>query len=108
MRLALRALDPRSREATLRDASSKSSADMKLRGEVDIVDLDAVTRTFAAIEAELGPVGLLTNNAGAFAAIGPIWQVEPEAWWRDVETNVRGTFNCCRAAIPAMLGRRRG
>ena len=75
---------------------------------VDIVDLDAVTRTFAAIEAELGPVSLLTNNAGAFAAIGPIWQVEPEAWWRDVETNVRGTFNCCRAAIPAMLGRRRG
>ena len=75
---------------------------------VDIVDLDAVTRTFAAIEAELGPVSLLTNNAGAFAAIGPIWQVEPEAWWRDVETNVRGTFNCCRAAIPAMLSRRRG
>ena len=75
---------------------------------VDIVDLDAVTRTFAAIEAELGPVSLLTNNAGAFAAIGPIWQVEPEAWWGDVETNVRGTFNCCRAAIPAMLGRRHG
>ena len=75
---------------------------------VDIVDLGAVTRTFAAIEAELGPVSLLTNNAGAFAAIGPIWQVEPEAWWRDVETNVRGTFNCCRAAIPAMLGRRHG
>ena len=75
---------------------------------VDIVDLDAITRTFAAIEAELGPVSLLTNNAGAFAAIGPIWQVEPEAWWRDVETNVRGTFNCCRAAIPGMIERKRG
>jgi NAD(P)-dependent dehydrogenase (short-subunit alcohol dehydrogenase family) len=53
---------------------------------VDIVDLDAVMRTFATIEAKLGPVSLLTNNAGAFAAIGPIWQVE----------------------LPAMLGRRRG
>jgi NAD(P)-dependent dehydrogenase (short-subunit alcohol dehydrogenase family) len=75
---------------------------------VDIVDHDAVTQTFAAIEAELGPVSLLTNNAGAFAAIGPIWTVDPDAWWRDVETNVRGTFNCCRAVLPAMLTRKRG
>ncbi len=75
---------------------------------VDIVDLDLVTKTFAAIEGELGPVSLITNNAGAFAAIGPIWTVEPEAWWRDVETNVRGTFNCCRAVIPAMMARSHG
>lgn len=75
---------------------------------VDIVDLDAVTKAFAAIEAELGPLSLLTNNAGSFTAIGPIWAVEPEAWWRDIETNVRGAFNCCRAAIPAMLTRKRG
>ncbi|HEY5080588.1 MAG TPA: SDR family NAD(P)-dependent oxidoreductase, partial [Bauldia sp.] len=36
---------------------------------VDLVDLDAVTRTLAKIERDLGPVGLLTNNAGAFRAI---------------------------------------
>ena len=75
---------------------------------VDIVDLDQVTQTFAAIEGDLGPVSLLTNNAAAFAAIGPIWMVEPAAWWRDVETNIRGTFNCCRAALPAMMARGRG
>jgi NAD(P)-dependent dehydrogenase (short-subunit alcohol dehydrogenase family) len=75
---------------------------------VDVTDLDAVTDAFAAVERELGPVSLLTNNAGSFAAIGPIWTVEPEAWWRDVETNIRGTFNCCRAVIPAMIGRKRG
>ena len=75
---------------------------------VDIVDLDQVTKTFAAIEGDLGPIGLLTNNAAAFAAIGPIWTVEPGAWWRDVETNIRGTFNCCRAALPAMILRGRG
>ena len=44
---------------------------------VDIVDLDGVTKAFAAIERDLGPVSLLTNNAGAFAAIGPIWTVDP-------------------------------
>lgn len=75
---------------------------------VDIVDLDSVTEAFAAIERDLGPASLLINNAGAFAAIGPIWKVDPDAWWRDIEVNVRGTFNCCRAAIPAMIARRRG
>jgi len=74
----------------------------------DIIDLDAVTRVFAAIESELGPVSLLTNNAGAFGAIGPIWTVDPQMWWHDLETNIRGTFNCCHAAIPAMLARKRG
>ncbi len=75
---------------------------------VDIVDLESVTKIFAAIEGDLGPVSLLTNNAGSFGAIGPIWTVEPEAWWRDIEINIGGTFNCCRAAIPAMMARNRG
>ena len=74
----------------------------------DITDLNSVAKAFASIERDLGPVSLLTNNAGAFAAIGPIWKVAPDAWWRDIETNIRGTFNCCRTAIPAMLSRRRG
>lgn len=74
----------------------------------DIVDLDAVTGVVAAVERDLGPVTLLTNNAASFAAIGPIWEVDPEAWWRDVETNVRGTFHFCRAVLPGMLARGAG
>jgi NAD(P)-dependent dehydrogenase (short-subunit alcohol dehydrogenase family) len=75
---------------------------------VAIVDLDRVVKTFEAIEGDLGPVSLHTNNAGSFVAVGPIWAIEPEAWWRDIETNIRGTFNCCRAAIPAMTARGHG
>jgi NAD(P)-dependent dehydrogenase (short-subunit alcohol dehydrogenase family) len=76
--------------------------------QVDIVDLQSVIKAFAAIKAGLGPASLLINNAGSFSAIGPIWDVAPEDWWRDVETNVRGTFNCSRAAIPTMLAEKRG
>ena len=75
---------------------------------VDVVDRGAVDMAFAAIERDLGPISLLTNNAGAFFGIGPIWTVDPDAWWRDVETNVRGSFHCCRAALPGMIARRRG
>ncbi len=75
---------------------------------VDITDLASVEKTFAAIEKDLGPVDVLVNNAAAFGAIGPIWDVDPATWWRDVETNVRGTFNCCRAALAGMRQRQRG
>src|SRR5436190_1361245 len=75
---------------------------------VDLTGLEAVDKVVAAVERELGPIGLLTNNAGVFGAIGPIWVVEPDDWWRDVETNLRGTFNCSRAVLPGMISRKRG
>ncbi len=75
---------------------------------VDVTDLAATERVVAEVEADLGPVALVTNNAAAFAAIGPIWEVDPAAWWRDVETNVRGPFHLCRAVLPAMIARQRG
>ena len=55
-----------------------------------------------------GAPDLLINNAAAFAAIGPIWEVDPADWWRDVETSIRGAFNGCRAVLPRMLRRGRG
>ena len=75
---------------------------------VDILELDSVERAVVDIERELGPINLLVNNAASFLAIGPIWAVDPADWWRDVETNLRGTFNFCRAAVGGMMGRRRG
>ena len=90
------------------------AADIAARGgdakayRVDILDAPALATVFAAIERELGPVDLLTNNAASFYAIGPIWEVDPDAWWHDIEVNVRGTFNCCRAVLPRMLERRSG
>lgn len=74
----------------------------------DVLDLAAVERLVAQVEADLGPVTLLTNNAAAFKGIGPIWDVDPEEWWTDVETNIRGPFHCSRAVLPGMLARKRG
>lgn len=74
----------------------------------DITDTAGMAAVFEKIENDLGPIDLLTNNAGAFGGIGPIWEVDPEVWWRDVETNLRGAFNCCRAVLPGMLKRKSG
>jgi hypothetical protein len=31
---------------------------------------------------------VLVNNAGSMAAIGPIWEVDPDDWWSDVRTSL--------------------
>ncbi len=93
-------------EATAGEISAEGGAAQAYA--VDILDLDAVEKTAAAVEELLGPVTVLVNNAAAFKAIGPIWEVEPDEWWRDVETTVRGSFNCCRAVVRGMMSRKRG
>ena len=74
----------------------------------DVLDLDAVGAALERIDADLGAPALWINNAAAFAAIGPIWEVDPAVWWRDVETSLRGAFNGCRAVLPGMRERGRG
>ncbi len=75
---------------------------------VDIRSAASTRSAAAKAENELGPVNLLVNNAGAFNAIGPFWEVDPETWWNDVSTNLQGAFLCCRAFVPAMMERQTG
>jgi NAD(P)-dependent dehydrogenase (short-subunit alcohol dehydrogenase family) len=56
----------------------------------------------------LGAIDLLVNNAGSCDALGPVWEVDPDLWWRDVEVNLRGTFLCSRAVLPSMIERGAG
>jgi len=86
---------------------------LERRGEAfaatcDVRDSEAVIRAVARAEEELGPTGTLVNNAGTGLALGPLWTVDPDDWWTDVETTVRGAFNACRAVVPGFVERRSG
>ena len=74
----------------------------------DVVDPAAVDRAVGVTETELGPISTLVNNAGSSRAIGPVWEVDPQDWWTDIETSLGGTFNFCRRLIPGMIARQRG
>jgi NAD(P)-dependent dehydrogenase (short-subunit alcohol dehydrogenase family) len=74
----------------------------------DVTDRGAVARAVAEVEGRLGPVDVLVNNAARFEALGPLWEVDPDDWWREVEVNLRGPLLCARAVLPGMLARRRG
>ena len=76
------------------------TADVSVRADAE--------RAVATIEERLGPLDLLVNNAGIGGPLGPLAEVDPDAWWRVQEVNVRGVLYCTRAALPGMLSRGRG
>ena len=74
----------------------------------DVSDPAAVERAARQVEAALGPVDLLVNNAATPGPLGPMWEAGADDWWHSFEVNLRGPFLCSRAVLPGMLARRRG
>ncbi|MEZ5330632.1 MAG: SDR family oxidoreductase [Thermoanaerobaculia bacterium] len=74
---------------------------------LDLADPAAPAELVRRVEAELGPVEGLVNNAGV-RADGLLAFTSDEAWQRVVDVNLGGVFRCCRAVVPGMVGRRRG
>lgn len=74
----------------------------------DITDTTAIDRSFAAIAADQGDLDLLINCAGTMGAWPkPATEIDDAEWSVVIDTNLRGTFACCRAAMAA-LRRTRG
>jgi len=74
----------------------------------DVTDANAVRAMAGEVEAKLGAVDLLVNGAGIGGPFGPTWDLDPDAWWRNMEINVKGPMLCCHAVVPGMVQRRRG
>ena len=74
----------------------------------DVTDRQAIEQVVAEVERRLGHIDLLVNSAGVLRALGPIAEINPDEWWREIEINVRGTFLVARAVLPGMLARQHG
>lgn len=68
----------------------------------DVADADQVGAAFARAAERHGGVAVLVNNAGV-ASSGPFAKLERAEWERILGVNLTGTYNCTRAALPAML-----
>ncbi len=75
---------------------------------LDVTDREAVARTVATVENEVGAIDLLVNNAGIIESGGPAWERDAAEWWRVFEVNVLGPFLLMQAVIPRMIERQRG
>jgi NAD(P)-dependent dehydrogenase (short-subunit alcohol dehydrogenase family) len=80
----------------------------------DVGDHAGLECVMRAVEASLGSIALLVNNAGNAgpeAKIGrspPFWESAPRDWDRYFRTNLQGVMNCCHLALPGMIKRGSG
>ncbi|KWR88191.1 SDR family NAD(P)-dependent oxidoreductase [Cupriavidus sp. IDO] len=69
---------------------------------VDVTDADSVFEACQQTLSELGRIDILVNSAGYAGPTQPLETYDPAVWERIVHVNLVGTFNTCRAIVPAM------
>ena len=73
----------------------------------DVADKDAVAAGVASIEADLGPIDVLINNAG-ITRDSTLHKMSVEQWQAVIQTNLSACYNTCGAVIDGMRERRFG
>ncbi|GAB4357722.1 MAG: beta-ketoacyl-ACP reductase [Kiloniellaceae bacterium] len=70
----------------------------------DVGDFEACKAGIAKVEADLGPVDVLVNNAG-ITRDGVLHRMDPAAWKAVISTNLDSLFNMTRNVIEGMRNR---
>jgi NAD(P)-dependent dehydrogenase (short-subunit alcohol dehydrogenase family) len=68
----------------------------------DVTRPDDCRRAIDAVVERHGKLDILVNGAGVWVE-GPAEQVSEAEWDRTVDINLKGTFFCCRHAIPHLV-----
>ncbi len=97
----------RTREQIQRRAAEMAAMGRRAKAVVCDVTSEAGVQALAREAAELGPVAVLVNNAGAAGSM-PIARTTLEDWNRLMAVNATGAFLCTRAMLPGMLERQWG
>ncbi|MFO7927654.1 MAG: SDR family NAD(P)-dependent oxidoreductase [Halobacteriota archaeon] len=85
-------------ERSVFDALDEAGVD-HLFVETDVSDPDAVEEAISETVETFGGLDILVNNAGVFSQY-MAHETPIEAWDTMLDVNLRGTFLCCREAIP--------
>jgi acetoacetyl-CoA reductase len=90
------------------DAAAKFTAETGIPTyKWDVGDYDACVAGIAKVEADLGPVEVLVNNAG-ITKDGFFHKMTKEQWSAVIRTNLDGLFNMTRPVIEGMRNRNFG
>ena len=73
----------------------------------DVSSFDACAAGIKQVEAELGPIEILINNAG-ITRDSTLHRMKPEQWTAVINTNLGSLFNMCRNVIEGMRERKFG
>lgn len=96
-----------------RSAAEKTAAEIRALGrrsmvnQADVADMSSVTKMVAEIEAELGHIDALINNAGIGKRVDTV-TANLEDWDISLRTNLTSCFICTKAVLPSMMAHGRG
>jgi NAD(P)-dependent dehydrogenase (short-subunit alcohol dehydrogenase family) len=74
----------------------------------DVTDRAQVERVVTETRERFGGLSLLVNNAGVPDPFGPIWTVDPDAWWNAQAVHIRAPVLFMRASLAAMVAAKAG
>ena len=100
-------LAARTREQVERQTAELAARGRRAKAVVCDVTSEASVEALSRQAAELGPVGVLVNNAGAAGSM-PLARTSLDDWNRLLAVNATGAFLCTRALLPGMLERKWG
>jgi len=86
----------------------------------DVTDSGQVNNLIEKTLTEFSKINILVNNAGIAKGVDPspsealivkskpIWELSDDAWHYSIETNLTGTFYCCRAVAKHLVKQNSG
>ena len=74
----------------------------------DLAGDDELTDGIGRALAAWGGIDILVNNAGILGPVGPMHELDPEAWMRTLRVNLYACFRCAQLVLPGMIERRQG
>ena len=95
------------------EAAEKVAADIRATGgratafACNITDRAQVDAAVAAVEAQLGPIAVLVNNAG-WDVFKPFVKTVPAEWDKLIAINLTGALHMLHAVLPGMAARQYG
>lgn len=70
---------------------------------VDVTNLAAIEAARDQVNAALGGIEILVNNAGIAGPNHNLWEYPPAAWQEVIKVDLDSVFYCSRAIIPQMI-----
>ncbi len=92
-----------SSEANVQSAVAEFPPDTAFGSVCDVVSTADMERLIIAATSRFGRIDCFINNAGISDPFMNITDSDPDLWGKVIDTNLKGTYNGCRAAISYFL-----
>lgn len=88
----------------------ESEGAKSLAFRMDVTNANSVRKVVEAAVEEFGGIDILVNNAALYGSLNfvPFDQVDESEWDSTMDVNVKGIWQCCKAAVPSMKTREGG